>query len=119
MPGYDRTGPMGEGPRTGWGMGDCYGDAPARGRYYRAGWGRGWGRGWGPGRGRGWGFGFRRGFPFGWGARGRGWVDAGPVAEPPAEDELTDLDAEAKWLQDELDAVRARMEALRGRSTEE
>ena len=40
MPGLDRTGPAGQGPRTGWGFGPCGG-------------GMGWGR-------RGGGYGFRR-----------------------------------------------------------
>jgi hypothetical protein len=40
MPGFDRTGPRGAGPRTGWGRGPC---------------GGGFGRGFGAGfRGRGW-----------------------------------------------------------------
>lgn len=68
MPGYDRTGPVGAGPRTGWGLGSCRqsadgtraGEDPYRGE--DAGWlgrpgaggrGRGFGNG---GRGR------RRGF---------------------------------------------------------
>ena len=48
MPGGDRTGPMGQGPITGKGLGDC----------------RGFGRGFrrGPGFGRGRGLGFRGGF---------------------------------------------------------
>ena len=55
MPGYDRTGPMGAGPMSGWGQGYCGGSA-AVGR--RAAWGgqwagRGFGRGAGCGRGRG------------------------------------------------------------------
>jgi len=69
MPGLDRTGPLGEGPRTGGGFGLC---GPGRGawagggRWYAP---RGAGRGlppWGGGRGRVWGGG--RGY---WGA-GRG-----------------------------------------------
>jgi hypothetical protein len=67
MPGGDRTGPRGEGPRTGWGMGFCWpgskekearsAEAPLQ-RVWR--WGRGFGRGFGLGRGLG-------------GGRGRGW----------------------------------------------
>jgi hypothetical protein len=83
MPGFDGTGPRGEGPMTGWGMGYCAqpvegrsaypsGDAPAYppippgfgGRGRRFGWGRGFGRGCGWGRGFGRGWGFRGGF--GW-----------------------------------------------------
>jgi len=44
MPKLDGTGPMGQGPRTGRGMGNCAG-----GR------GMGWGRGYGCGCGGGWG----------------------------------------------------------------
>ncbi len=47
MPGGDRTGPRGEGPGTGWGVGGCV----PRGR------GRGFGWGRVRGRARGWGFG--------------------------------------------------------------
>jgi len=39
MPRFDRTGPLGQGPATGRGMGPCGG-------------GMGWGRGYGPGVGR-------------------------------------------------------------------
>lgn len=72
MPGGDRTGPRGEGPRTGWGMGFCgwpggegkdasSGEGPWR-RFWRWGRGFGWGRGAGRGRGQGRGFGWGRGF---------------------------------------------------------
>ncbi len=47
MPGQDRTGPTGQGPMTGRGMGPC-----GRGQGY--GGGRGFGRGAGFGRGMGW-----------------------------------------------------------------
>ena len=72
MPGYDRTGPVGAGPRTGRGVGRCRraseetrsvedryqgGDAGWDGRPWAGGRGRGFGGG---GRGR------RRGFGMGW-----------------------------------------------------
>jgi hypothetical protein len=51
MPGGDKSGPMGEGPATGRGMGPCQssdGSAPRRGfwgrGFFRRGWGRGFGR---------------------------------------------------------------------------
>ena len=44
MPRFDGTGPLGLGPRTGWGLGPC-------------GFGLGWGRGYGRGFGRFWRFG--------------------------------------------------------------
>lgn len=63
MPGFDGTGPRGEGPRTGRGLGKCKDDelktnpqAPET-DFPR---GRGFGFGFGPGRGRG------RGRGFGW-----------------------------------------------------
>ncbi|MFW6125047.1 MAG: DUF5320 domain-containing protein [Pirellulales bacterium] len=61
MPGGDRTGPRGEGPRTGWGMGYCGPDPAAESSPQGAGFGRGFGFGFGRGRGRGRGGG------------GRGW----------------------------------------------
>ncbi len=66
MPGFDGTGPLGQGPGTGRGLGPCI-NAGAPGPYWEAnrrwfGWGRGW-----FGRGRGW---FCRRFGFG---RGRGF----------------------------------------------
>lgn len=62
MPGFDQTGPMGQGPMTGGRRGRCAGavDYPRTGRGlgYGAGYGRGLGRGW-YGRGAGYGFGGR------------------------------------------------------------
>ena len=49
MPGFDRTGPRGVGPRTGWGRGPCgAGMAFGRGWGFGRGFGRGFGAGWGP-----------------------------------------------------------------------
>ncbi|MFH1505291.1 MAG: DUF5320 domain-containing protein [Candidatus Omnitrophota bacterium] len=67
MPGFDGTGPRGQGPLTGGGRGNCAGfpaqngvsRAPGRGG---AGYGRGFARGWGRGRGRG----FANGFGWRW-----------------------------------------------------
>ena len=78
MPGYDRTGPVGAGARTGWGRGPCgrpadgtrpveepYQDEGARWYGRRPGGGRGFGgAGWGRGFGGG-GWGRRRGFEMG------------------------------------------------------
>jgi len=36
MPGYDKTGPLAQGPRTGWGMGPCGGGMGFR-RFWRFG----------------------------------------------------------------------------------
>ncbi|MFO8056593.1 MAG: DUF5320 domain-containing protein [bacterium] len=77
MPGFDRTGPRGQGPRTGWGRGYC-GNAYGQTAGYRpdtdmpaAGYG-GAGSGPGQGFGRGRGFGAGRGFGRRAGGRGRG-----------------------------------------------
>lgn len=64
MPGRNRTGPLGQGAKTGRGLGDCggaasYDQAPAFGR------GRGMGGGGGMGRGRGMGMGRSLGRGFG------------------------------------------------------
>lgn len=70
MPGGDRKGPLGEGAKTGRGLGYCTG-------HEDPGWtaGRGFGRGRGRGRGHGWGRGFR--------AERRGW-DADDVERDDA-----------------------------------
>lgn len=84
MPGYDGTGPLGQGPLSGGGWGRCRGG--------QAGPGRGYGRGYGRGRGsaRPWGPGYQ--------AR---WDAVEPVE--PASDELMDrLDR----LEDQLAALR-------------
>lgn len=82
MPGFDRTGPRGEGPRTGRNMGKCgpaperkssrtsndereTGDHPPGWGFFR-GLGRGPGRGAGKGRGRGHGRGGRMRMRGGW-----------------------------------------------------
>ena len=116
---------MGEGPRTGWGLGDCSGDQPG---YVHAGPGMGFGAGmgWrrGGGRGRAWG----RGLGWPGGVRGRwrrfmgrgygpgpwdmGW--GAPMPEPAPEEEVTGLKAQASWLQEQLDMVQARMDELKG-----
>lgn len=111
MPRGDRTGPMGMGPMTGRGMGYCagYGEPgymhPGPGYGYGRGmaWRRGWGaRGWG--RGRGWGAGYG---PVPYGAP---WDVPAPEAQP--EQELRALKAQASWLQEQLDAIQARMDEL-------
>ena len=101
MPGRDRTGPSGGGPRTGWGFGSC-GDPDDRTADPRGG-GFGWGRGLGRGLGRfGRGMGFGR--RFGWG-RSRG-------ADPGTYDEIDELRAESSRLRDELEAVSRRLSNL-------
>ena len=82
MPGYDGTGPMGQGPLTGGGLGPC-------GR----GLGRGYGRGMGRGRGRG--LGIRRG--------GRGLGLARQNYSP--EDEVEALKREKELIEKEIESL--------------
>lgn len=104
MPGFDRSGPMGQGPQTGRGMGKCNPDAPSSDQYY------GFGRG----------MACRRGFGAGFGGGGRGWGRGvnffGPVAGSrqsvaPADEQET-LRAQADQLQESLAAIQQRLDAL-------
>ncbi len=113
MPGGDRRGPRGMGPRTGRGLGYCAGSdrpgyqtdaAPAAGGwgFHRAGGGRGFGQGFGYGRGYGHGAGFGHGFGrgLGWGFhRAYGAYD-GPAYT--AEEEVADLKTQIKILEDRI-----------------
>jgi len=110
MPGYDRTGPWGQDPRTGGGFGVC--GAPAQEaetdvRNY----------GWGSGRGAGRGLrrGFRRGFCFFGRGRGRGGIGCGarrvPTPAPP-EPAKSNLAAEAAELRRRLDAIEQRLAVM-------
>lgn len=99
MPGGDRTGPAGAGPRTGRGMGYCSGYNWA-GYANRA-----------PG--------FRGGFGAGRGFGGRGWRNRfyatgvpGWAAATP-EQETADLKAQADYLKTELDAIQKRLDDLK------
>ena len=120
MPRFDGTGPGGQGPRTGWGMGVCPpggGAGPAGGGY---GVGRG-GRPRGGGRGRRFGGG-RGGGSQGWPAYApppgatpaAPWGAAGPApyAPPTAADERAMLQQQADMLKNQLDAIQARLEEL-------
>lgn len=98
MPGKDRTGPMGAGPRTGWGMGYCGANEQPRFATPPAGY-RGWSNAGYGGRGRGWRHRFyATGIP--------GWA----VTEP--EQETTALKDQADWLKSQLDAIQKRIEEL-------
>jgi len=101
MPGGDRTGPAGFGPRTGRGMGYCS-RYPAPG-YVNAGFGRGFGGGRG---GRGWEF---AAYPYGAPA-----PYAPPVAPSP-EEETAYLEEAARNLEEELNNIKTRIESLRSR----
>jgi hypothetical protein len=122
MPGFDRTGPAGMGPMTGWGRGLC----GSRGNY--GGGQRFWG--FGPGSGRGWGRGWRHrywetGMP-GWGRmypppRGGYYGPWEPGYGPSysRKDELAMLKEEAAWLKEELTAVEERLSELETRQADE
>ncbi len=89
MPGFDGTGPRGQGPMTGGGFGNCAG-AGAGYAGSRGGFGRGQrcGRGFGPGR-------------------GGGRFAAYPQA--PAIDEKANLEARLGWLEQEATRIRERL----------
>lgn len=98
MPRRDGSGPMGEGPMSGWGMGPCgEGDRPWYGRRFRRpGYGmrRGGRRGFfGGGLGRGYGYGY-----------GYGWMPEAELSDREMLEEERDL------LQGRLDAIAKRLE---------
>ncbi|MCK9554848.1 DUF5320 domain-containing protein [bacterium] len=115
MPGFDGTGPLGQGPMTGGGRGFCVlPEGTSRGtagvRYFGRGFG--YGRGFGRGRGRGWGRGFAFGRP--------GWDSypynpyAGlsyPANITPAQ-EADMLKAEARAMQEEINAINLRLKDI-------
>lgn len=103
MPGRDRTGPIGAGPRTGRGMGYCGGyeqpgfNHPSSG--FRG--GSGYGR---AGIGRGW-----RHMYYATGLPGWARPSAAPVAP---EQEMARLKNEADWLKNQLESLNHRIEEL-------
>jgi hypothetical protein len=102
MPGGDRTGPWGLGPRTGRVAGYCTGNnVPG---YANPGFGPGFG--FGRGRGRGFGRGFHR--------RGRGFWGQGvyPYPEPSREEEKAYLEDVVKGLDEEMKMIRERLQEL-------
>ena len=112
MPGFDGTGPMGLGPRTGGGFGFCspgVGPSPVGylpGVFYGVGrggipWGGGRGRAFGGGRGWWW----RAGLPYT--VPPYGAVAPYPAAAPS--DEKAFLQNELTYLEQQLDAVRKRL----------
>jgi len=121
MPGFDGTGPSGEGPMTGGARGYCNPAwAGARPPMYGRGFGYGPG-GFGRGRGRGFRRGFGRWFGFGrgfdWGGyfpgRGRGHAPgySKPYPMTPSE-ELNIHKADADALKGDLDEINRRIEEL-------
>ncbi len=110
MPFLDGTGPWGQGPMTGRGMGYCAGyvrpgyQPVARRGWFGLGRGRGWGMGRGFGRGRGWGY---------WGGS-PAWLGpayAGAPAYAPSMSPETEID----YLREEAGAVKAQLEEIEAR----
>lgn len=102
MPGFDGTGPRGQGPLTGGGFGYC---APGRGP-------RGFGRGFGRGMGRGFGRGYGRGF-------GPGWRRMAYFENLAYDDEQTLLEEDIKFLENEiqyLQKIKSQLEEQRKQS---
>ena len=95
MPFGDGTGPLGQGPMTGRGLGYCSGYS--RPNYAQSGWGRGW---FGRGRGRG----LRR-----W------WAFQPPVPYQPSntKEEMEMLKEEAEILRKELIDIEATIQDLK------
>jgi hypothetical protein len=111
MPGFDRTGPAGMGPVTGWGRGRCTPYGRRSGRQAFGPW-FGWG-----GRGRG-----RRQRNWGHGSPRRGWSgftgSRGPYYETfsTTDDEMAILKEEAAGLKEELNAIEQRLSELEANS---
>ena len=105
MPFGDGTGPRGQGPLTGRGLGPCAGY-----KAYGRGFGRGYGRGMGRGYGRGPGFqGPQRGF------RAAPFADYGQPVDLSREEKLKILKAEKDDIAQELKAVEEEIKALQGK----
>ena len=108
MPGFDRTGPRGQGPLTGRGLGNCGGGSAPRGALINRGL-----RGSGQGMGRGfWGRGF------GW-RRMQSIPDNDPRTEYEnvslsREEEKKILEAELKDIELEKQAVEKKLQELQG-----
>ncbi len=112
MPGFDRTGPMGMGPKTGGGRGYC-GTGTLRNTA-----GAGWfGRGRGMGRGLlGMGLGLGGYFLRPWAAR-RGFFPS--YNNPTSDEEASQLKEEASSLRDVLNSIERRLGELEKQKTKE
>jgi hypothetical protein len=102
MPGFDRTGPMGQGPRTGGGFGYC-GSGAGVGSFGGLRYGGGFGRGRRNWRAYGGGFGYGRGPRF-WGA---GYY---PAVYPP----VSRIE-ESDYLMDQIAQLKADIQAMEDR----
>ena len=115
MPGGDRTGPLGFGPRTGRAAGYCAGypnpgymsPGPGFGRGFGRGWGRGFGRGfWGRGRGFWW-----RGYGDPYYYRPQPY-NMGLNSQPSKDEEKSYLEEMIKDLEEEIKHIRDRIQEL-------
>ena len=119
MPRGDKTGPMGQGPITGRGLGFCAGyDTPGFTKNFGRGFGRGMGQGFGRGMragrgmgqsfGRGMGGGMERGLGIG---RSTGW-GFGRGMSFTKEDEVRGLKAQADYLKQAQEDINSRLSEL-------
>jgi hypothetical protein len=103
MPQGDRTGPMGQGPRSGRALGFCSGnDSPGNQKGFGGGMGRTSGKGKGMGRGRGFG-------------RGRNFVndaDTPQMKSVSKEDEIKLLKSQAESLEQSIKNIERRLNEL-------
>ncbi len=108
MPQGDRTGPMGQGSRTGRALGFCSGyDTPG----YTKGFGGGMGRGYGFGRSRGRGMGYGRSRNFG--SAFTGFFQGLPWTQSTSkEDEVKMLKAQAESLKRSQKDIEKRLSEL-------
>ena len=117
MPGFDGTGPWGEGPMTGGARGLCN----TAGAEYRPGYGRGFGRGRGFGYGRGFGRGRGYGYPGAafYPASNAGFVPAyGAPYQMSASDEINMLKADADAMKRRVDDINRRIGDLQKETAE-
>lgn len=100
MPGFDGTGPRGQGPLTGGGRGYCVGYAGQMPMGGGSAYGRWFGRGYRRGRGMG------RKFGFLWTGATNGAGNITPQSEAAA------LRNQAGYLQEEINAINVRLKEL-------
>jgi hypothetical protein len=111
MPALNGTGPRGQGPQTGRGLGYC--SPTGRTNRLNYGYGRGFGHGWfGQGQGRGFGFGRGWGWRYPYGV----YPDRPDYSyEPTAKEEKEMLNEELKILKEEMKGMEARLEELKSK----
>jgi Family of unknown function (DUF5320) len=108
MPQGDRTGPMGQGPRTGRAMGFCSGyDTPGYAKGFGGGMGRGFGFGRGMGRGHGYGRGWNMGSAFTGFFQGFPWMHT-----MSKDDEIAMLKSQAEAIKRSQKEIEKRLSEL-------